>query len=102
MYKIAVLGDLESVLGFKAIGFDAVSAASYDQARAHLIRLCKEDYAIIYITEGLAAQLQDEISKYSDRPMPAIVPIPGKDGTLEIGMRAVHKAVERAVGADIL
>lgn len=102
MYKIAVLGDRESVMGFKALGFEAFPATSGDEARDILSRLAKGDYAVVYITEQLASDIEDEISKYKDSLTPAIILIPGKDGTLGIGMRAVHSAVERAVGADIL
>lgn len=102
MYKIAVLGDRESVMGFKALGFETFPAASGDEARYILSRLAKGDYAVVYITEQLASDIEDEISKYKDSLTPAIILIPGKDGTLGIGMRAVHSAVERAVGADIL
>ena len=102
MYKIAVLGDRESTLGFKALGFEAYPAQDSAQAKEILSRLAKDDYAVIYITEQLAADMDDEISKYKDSLTPAIILIPGKDGTLGIGMRGVHSAVERAVGADIL
>jgi len=102
MYKIAVLGDRESVMGFKALGFEAYPAESSHEARSILNRISKEPYAVIYITEQLACDIEDEILKYKDSLTPAIILIPGKDGTLGIGMRAVHSAVERAVGADIL
>ena len=50
----------------------------------------------------LAAQLQSEIARYQDALTPAIILIPGKEGSLGIGMANVTNAVERAVGADIL
>ena len=40
--------------------------------------------------------------RYKDALTPAIILIPGKDGSLGIGMANVKRAVERAVGADIL
>ena len=43
-----------------------------------------------------------EVAEYIDKRLPAIIPIPDKDGSLGIGMESVKKAVERAVGADIL
>ena len=39
---------------------------------------------------------------YKDRKIPAIIPIPGRQGTMGMGMTSVKKSVERAVGADIL
>ena len=102
MYKIAALGDLDSVLGFKALGLEVCPAATPEEARAALHRMAKENYAIIYITEQLAAKLSQEIERYKDSLTPAIILIPGKEGSLGIGMANVKTAVERAVGADIL
>lgn len=102
MYKIAVMGDMDSVLGFKALGLDVCPVATPEQGREALHRMAKEDYAIIYMTEQLAVQLTAEISRYKDALTPAIILIPGKEGSLGIGMANVKTAVERAVGADIL
>lgn len=102
MYKIAVLGDRESVMGFKALGFETYPLDSSAEARELIARLAKGTYAVIYITEQLASDIEDEIIKYKDSVTPAIILIPGKEGTLGTGMRALHNAVERAVGADIL
>ena len=43
-----------------------------------------------------------EIEKFKDVKVPAIIPIPGMDGSYGIGIQGVKKSVERAVGADIL
>lgn len=102
MYKIAVLGDKDSVLGFRALGLDVFSADTAEQARLILHRLAKEGYAIIYLTEQLAAGLSAEMARYKDDLTPAIILIPGKEGSLGIGMANIKTAVERAVGADIL
>ena len=102
MYKIAVLGDKDSVLGFRALGLDVFSADSAEQARPILHRLAKEGYAIIYLTEQLATGLSAEMARYKDELTPAIILIPGKEGPLGIGMENIKTAVERAVGADIL
>ena len=102
MYKIAVLGDKDSVLGFKALGLDVFPADSAEQARPILHWLAKEGYAIIYLTEQLAVGLSAEMERYKDDLTPAIILIPGKEGSLGIGMDNIKTAVERAVGADIL
>jgi len=100
MYKIAVIGDRDSILGFMALGLEAVVVETAEQAKSTLKKM--EDYGIIYITEQLAVQLRDEIARYSDRTYPAIIPIPGKTGSLNFGMDVLNKAVERAVGTNIL
>ncbi len=102
MYKIAVVGDKDSVLGFKALGLEVHSVDSVDEAKKAVHSLAKENCAIIYLTEQLAAQMGPEIARYKDSLTPAIILIPGKEGSLGIGMANVKTAVERAVGADIL
>ena len=101
MYKIAVLGDRDSVLGFKALGLEVVFAEDADTARQALHRLAREDYAIIYITEQLARDLSAEIARYKAAVTPAVILVPGKTGSLGLGAAALQSAVERAVGADI-
>lgn len=102
MYKIAVLGDRDSVMGFKVLGLDVFPAETPEEARRLLLKLAKEDYAIIYLTEQFAAFLQAEVNRFKDSLTPAIILIPGKEGSLGIGMQNVSRAVERAIGADIL
>ena len=58
--------------------------------------------AIIYIEEGLAAELSQEIDKFKDSPKPAIILIPGREGSLGLGLTALNDAVERAIGTNIL
>ncbi|MCI8479073.1 MAG: V-type ATP synthase subunit F [Oscillospiraceae bacterium] len=103
MYKIAVLGDRDSVLGFQALGLDVFPAEKVEEAKHILHDLAKGgEYAIVYLTEQYAAHMQAEIGRYKDELTPAIILIPGKEGSLGIGMANVKSAVERAVGADIL
>ena len=101
MYKIAVLGDRDSVMGFKALGLDTFFVEEADEARHTLHRIAKEDYAIIYITEQLAELLPADIARYKTEVTPAVILIPGKTGSLGLGAQALQTAIERAVGADI-
>ena len=67
-YRIAVIGDWESVMGFRAIGLDTYPVTSAAEAKLR----------------------------------PAIILIPGREGSLGIGRDNIQRAIERAVGADIL
>ena len=104
-YKIAVIGDRESVMGFRALGLD-VFPAEKENARAvfHSVTGSEQGpgYAILYITEELTIPLRAEIDALKDELVPAIIPIPSKNGTLHLGMDALNSAVERAVGSNIL
>ena len=104
MLKIAVIGGRETVMGFKALGLETCPAANAAQAREALRRLTREseDYAIIYLEETLAQQLSADIDKFKDSPTPAIILIPGREGSIGLGQSALKAAVERAVGTNIL
>jgi V/A-type H+-transporting ATPase subunit F len=106
MFKIAVMGGPDTVMGFKALGLDTFPVRGEAEARSTLKLLTRPDqqdeYAIIYIEENLAQPLEADIARFKDSPRPAIILIPGKDGSLGLGQSALQAAVERAVGANIL
>ena len=101
-YRIAVIGDWESVMGFRALGLDTYPVTSVAEAKEQVRELAKTDCAVIYLTEQLAKDRDDVISRYKDELRPAIILIPGREGSLGIGKDNIQRAIERAVGADIL
>ena len=103
MYKIGMIGERDSVMGFMAIGFavhEAPDAASAARIRHQLAK--DESYASIFIVENYAREIPEDIARYKDSPLPAVISIPGRAGSDGSGMAAIKSAVERAVGADIL
>ena len=103
MYKIAMIGERDSVLGFMALGFSVREAADVEEARRELHRRAKDpSVAVIFLVENYAAAMEEDVAKYKDQPMPAIIAIPGRAGSTGYGMASIKTAVERAVGADIL
>ena len=56
----------------------------------------------MYLTEQLAKAMDDVISRYKDELQPALILIPGREGSLGIGRENIQRSIERAVGADIL
>lgn len=102
MYRVAVLGDKESIYGFAALGLDVFFVSQGEDPEPIFKKLTQSDYAVIYITEQLAEILSDEISKFSYKPSPAIIQIPGVWGNTGKGMADVKKSVEKAVGSDII
>ncbi len=102
MSKIAMIGDADSVLGFKAFGLEVFPCNGKEEAAETLHRLVKDDYGIIFITERYYQDIDSDIARYDMLRIPAIVPIPGSDGSYGVGLSSIKKAVEKAVGADIL
>ena len=103
MYKIGIIGERDSVLGFMALGFSVHEAENADQAEQVLRDLVKSgEYAVIFLVEHYAIALEEELARYKDMALPAITVIPGQSGSTGYGMANIKSAVERAVGADIL
>lgn len=104
MYRIAVMGDWDSIYGFSALGLDTfrVENNSAEEVKRLLARLAEQDYAVVYVTEALAAAAAAEIEAYRTKLRPAIILIPGISGNTGEGLAAVKKSVEQAVGSDIL
>lgn len=100
MPKIAVLGGRETVMGFKALGLDVYPVTDPADAKTLFRKLAKPemDYAIIYVEETTAQYLSSEIEKCNDRPTPAVIMIPGREGALGIGRSALEAAMKRAIG----
>jgi len=102
MYKIGIVGDKDSVLGFMAVGFDVYPVSDYQEAAKKIDKMAGEGYGVIFITEQIAEGLRETLDKYKDSLVPAIIPIPGTQGSLGLGLKNIRKSIERAVGADIL
>ena len=102
-YQIAVVGDWESVMGFRALGLDTYPVTSTEEAKKTVHELARgEKCAVIYLTEQLAKDMDDVLARYKDAIRPAIILIPGREGSLDLGKSNIKRTIERAVGADIL
>lgn len=103
MSKICIIGDRDSVMGFMAVGFAVYEASDAKSAADILVSLANDkENAIIFIMENYAVSLDDLISKYKNQPIPAIIPIPSRNGSCGYAMESIKRASERALGADIL
>ena len=90
MYKVAVVGDYDSIYGVAALGLET------------FLELASGSYAVIYITEAAAAGIEAAIDRYREQPLPSVILIPGISGNTGKGVESVKHSVEQAVGSDIL
>ena len=98
---IAVVGDKDSVLAFKAIGIDAYPVDGEMQARDVVKELARK-YSVIFITDAIAMQIESLLKRYKTRPYPVVVPIPSAEGNTGFGMSGIKSDVEKAIGSDIV
>jgi len=99
--KIAIIGEKDTILGFKPLGIETHPVTDAKEAEERLKTLAQDrDYATIYITESLCPQIKGSIaglSKFSN-----IVIVPGKGETLGLTRERLKKISEKALGTDIL
>lgn len=100
MYRIAVIGDADSICGFSAIGMTSFAVKDEAEAYDKLTELTGSDYGVVFVTENMYGKISDEYER--DGALPAVIPIPGATGNTGAGMRDVSKFVEMAVGSDII
>ena len=102
MYKVAVVGDRDSILAFRALGMDIFPVSEEEEARRTIDTLGSDGYGVIFVTEQIAALIPATIERYNRIITPAVIIIPSNQGTLNIGMSRISENVEKAVGSDIL
>ena len=102
MHKVAVIGDAQSVLAFKALGLAVYTPENPNRTRNQLDACAKEGVGVIFITEELAEQVPETIERYDEQLTPAIILIPSAGGSLGHGQAKIDKNVERAIGSNIL
>jgi len=102
MYKVAAMGDADSITGLSALGVEIFPGVDAGEAARQLKRLENNGYAVIYVTEALAAKIPEEIGRYRYERIPAVILIPGISGNTGEGLANIRISVEKAVGMDIL
>ncbi|MGX7389748.1 V-type ATP synthase subunit F [Dolosigranulum pigrum] len=100
--KIGVVGDKDSILGFKMLGFDTRIVQTGSEARQVIDAMAEDNFGIIYLTEKFAEEIPETIERYDVKMTPAVILIPNYDGSRGIGKKRVQDNVEKAVGQNIL
>ena len=110
-HDIAIIGPKDIVLGFKAIGVHTFFSSNAEETLEHLQTLKTQKsegsdlprYAIIFILESDAKTIPaDEYKKITADPLPAIIALPGPEGSTGFGMDRLGQIVEKAIGSNIL
>ena len=100
--KIAVIGKIDNILGFKAAGVEVFAVKDAEQSKSVLFTISKKGYAVILLTEDLVVQMTEMLSRYKLQAYPAIIPIPTAKGTSGIGIKGIMEDADKAIGAELL
>jgi len=102
MSKIALMGNRETIIGFKLLGVSIFPVKKKEESVEILNKLVKEEYAVIFITEDLGCQIIEEIEILQKTSFACITLIPCKSEKKYLGLKILRKNIEKAIGTDIL
>ena len=97
-----VIGDEDSVVGFRLAGVDGVVVDNRADAEASFDAVLEDnDYGIIIITERIAEIIRDRVDRYVfAEQFPLILEIPDRTGRLE-GRLGMREMVNKAIGISM-
>ena len=98
--NLAILGEKESILCFKAAGVDTFGATNDDVAS--ILRRLDKQYKVIFVTDNFAEQTAETIKKFDDQTYPIVITLPSKAGSNGSGLALLKSLSEKALGVDIL
>ncbi len=110
-YKIAIIGPTDMVSGFKALGVEVLPAQNADEALVQLNKTrsswldesSEEVYAVVCIMEELMRDIGEEHQlKVGEGALPAIVILPGPQGSVGYAEDRLRKLSEKAIGSAII
>ena len=97
-----VIGDEDTVLGFRLVGVDGESASNASEAEnafAHALK--RENIGIIVMTERVAETIRPIVDRYTfTEDFPLIVEIPDRTGRLP-GRPSLRELVNVAIGVRV-
>ncbi len=110
-YNIAIVGPSDTVSGFKALGVEAFPAVNAEEVLEQLRAIKQQTtdpestkkYAIVCVIEDLVATVdQAEYAKVVEGPLPAVVLLPGPEGSQGFAINRLRGLAEKAVGSAII
>lgn len=101
--KIAIIGDRDTVTGFRLVGVsECAIPKSTDETRDLLYNFFRDpSMGLIIITEPLAAEVEDTIVELSQSPVPVILLISDRTGSTGTYETVLKELIRRAVGIEI-
>lgn len=104
MHKVGVIGDLDSIIGFRALGMTVKPVTEQADVLTELQAMVKKKYAIVFLTEPAADNpaVQAFLDERRQMNIPAVILIPSAREKATIGKEQLRRSVRKATGIDLL
>lgn len=100
--KYFVIGDEDTIIGFRLVGVEGRVVESILQAKeAFKVAVSTQDVGVILITEKIAQKIREEIEPYIyESTFPLVLEIPDRQGVGN-SKKSLTDLIEEAVGINI-
>jgi vacuolar-type H+-ATPase subunit F/Vma7 len=71
---LAVIGDEDIVVGFKALGFKVYALREPEEYKAAIDAVVSQPAAVCLVQENIYRRAENEINSYKDLPLPVFIP----------------------------
>jgi len=95
MYKMAVVGEEEAVLGFRSLGADIFTLSRPEEGARIIAALKRGRYGVIFLTERAANTVPELVVAFDDQPLPAVAIIPGIEGSMGLARTRMKRSWKR-------
>lgn len=104
MSDVAVIGDIDTVTGFKLGGVKkGIIVKTNEDAENALDELLNDEISIIIITQKIADNIREYIDKkIGAEVLPMIIEIPDKSGSSEGGSDQMAALIKRVIGVEMV
>ena len=101
--KIAVLGSIDFVMPFSALGLDTFAVEDIsEQVEESASKIIENKYALVVVAENIAPLAEEVFQDQKNMPTPAIVVVPFTGEPTGFATKDLGKVLKMATGIDIL
>ena len=94
--KIAFIGDLETVLGFKSLGAVTYEVSRMGELPEIVSEVLKENFGAVFITDEVESWLGEDLVKLENKTV--VLTIPSCKTRKDMGFKNLEKLVEKSIG----
>ena len=104
MSDVAIIGDIDTVTGFKLGGVKkGIIVNNEEEAKNALDELLDSEISIIIITQKIADTIREHINKrLGSDVLPMVIEIPDKSGSSEGGADQMAALMKRVIGVEMV
>jgi len=102
--SVAVIGDIDTVIGFKLGGIKKGYTAKNDEEAINALdELVENKISVIIITEKIADNIREHIDKkIGSDTLPMVIEIPDKSGSSDRDTDPMNELIKRVIGVEMV